>query len=185
MLQKIIRFGVIGGVILFVWGILVWTIFPWQKNQVKMFANEKNVASVIKGNATESGLYVLPDLKGYSEDDLDKAKERMRKGPFIIAMVSLSGRSPGMIGAMFKTLILKIIAASFVAWLLIQAKAKSNRAIKFVTVIGFVIALSTSLPPVIWLGVPVLFGLPCLIEGTIGWFFVALAMAKMATSRND
>jgi|GEM_PF-3295933 len=185
MLQKVTKSGIIGGLILFIWSMLVWTVLPWQKHQFKGFMNEKSVSSVIKENAPSSGIYVLPDLRGcFDQDGLDKAKERMKKGPFMMATISLEGKSPDMIGAMIESLIGRIIAAFFIAWVIYYAKLKQNKVIKFILSLSIAIALSIALPYVIWMGCPMLFGFLTLLEAAIGWFLAGLAMAKILVTHH-
>ncbi|MGH7889829.1 MAG: hypothetical protein ACRENF_04685 [Thermodesulfobacteriota bacterium] len=181
MMQKIMKCGLIGGFILFVWSAVSWTILPWQKSQLGSFTNEKDVRSAIIDNTNGSGLYILPNLNDYSNDsdELAAAKSRMMTGPFVVAAVAADGKNPNMVLSSAASLIVKIIAASLVTWLLFHIpKRDYNRSVKFVTVAGIVIAMMSTLPYAIWFAYPGSFVITSMIESIFGWFFAGLAIAK-------
>ncbi len=190
MVQRIIKCGLVGGLILFVWGAVSWTILPWQKGQMKGFSDESEVRSAIMDNAKGSGLYVLPNLHKYApnSEDLAAAKARMAEGPFVIAAVSVEGRNPSMAGSAVMSLILKIVAACLVTWLLLKTQHQAypldyHKSVKFVTVVGIVIALLATIPYGIWFAFPAHFVIGSIIEIVFGWFFAGLAISKLAMRR--
>jgi hypothetical protein len=188
MIQKIMKCGLIGGFILFVWGAVSWTVLPWQKAQINSFADEKEVQSAISNNITGSGLYLLPNLNRYANksDQLSAAKDRMSEGPFATVVVMANGRSPSMVGNAICTLIVKIISACLVTWLLLKTTnpLEFTKSVKFILVVGILIALSATLPYVIWFGYPGSFAMASLIEIVFGWFFASLAIAKILVKVN-
>ena len=175
--------GLIGGIVLFLWSAISWTIFPWQKAQMGSFADEKEVQSTIMDNVKGSGLYVLPNLNAYANksNEMADAKARMSTGPFVVAAVSVEGRNPNMAGSLLASLIVKIVAACLVTWLLLQVPNRNyNQSVKFVTVAGVAIALLAALPNAIWFGFPGPFVMGSIFEMIVGWFFAGLAIAKCA-----
>ncbi len=186
MIQRVVKCGLIGGFILFVWGAVSWSVLPWQKAQLHRFSDESEVRSAISDNIKGSGLYVLPNLNGYAAtcDEQAEAKERMREGPFVTASIVANGRSPSMVGNAVCSLIVKIIAACLVTWLLLKTgPLEYTKTIKFITVVGIVIALSATLPYVIWFGYPGSFAIGSMIEIVIGWFLAGLAIARVLVHR--
>ena len=174
--------GRVGGLVLFVWGMLAWTVLPWHKMHMMKFNEESRVAKVIQDNAPMSGIYVIPNMmnlaKGSSE--MKDAEEMMRSGPFVFAAVSLEGRSPGMAAPLIKGLILKIVAAFLVTWLLLHTKLSYNKRVGFVTMVGVVIAIMATMPYWIWFGFPAGFTVACIFEMVFGWFFAGLVIAKLS-----
>ncbi len=189
MMQRIMKCGLIGGFILFIWGAISWSILPWQKNQIKSFDNDYDVSSSISNNACCSGLYTVPNLHGYRNDpaQMDAAKERMREGPYAVIAVAANGRDPSMVGSAISTLIVKIIAASLVAWLLLTYSQgrplEYTRSVKFITVVGIVVAILSAMPLLIWFAFPASFTIGMMIEIVFGWFFAGLAIAKMTSPK--
>jgi hypothetical protein len=52
----------IGGIVVFLWGVVSWMILPWHQMTMHKFSDEKSVAITIQDNAYTSGVYVLPNL---------------------------------------------------------------------------------------------------------------------------
>lgn len=180
MVQKIIKCGFIGGIILFLWGAAAWTILPWQMNQFSKFSDEKDVRFTIKDNAPESGLYMIPYMGYSNHEDKMEAKKQMTEGPFVFAAVMKDGKNPNMVGTAIATLVLKIVAACIVTWLLFHTRLEYNKSVAFIVVVGFLLGLMATMPYVIWFGFPGVFAISCIIESVIGWLFAGLAIAKMA-----
>ena len=181
MVQKIMKCGFIGGVILFLWGAAAWTILPWQMNQFQKFSDEKDVRFTIKDNAPVSGLYLIPSMNKGNPSDVMEAKKQMAEGPFIFASVKVDGKNPNMAASAVANLIVKIIAACLVTWLLFQTRLDFNKSVVFIVVIGFLLGFMATFPYVIWFGFPGMFAISCIIESLFGWFFAGLAISKMAT----
>ena len=181
MLEKLLKCGIAGGVVLFLWGMMAWTVLPWHQIQMKKFEDESKVAHVIKDNASESGIYVLPNMRGIpkNSEEMDEARESMRQGPFVFAAVSLEGMKPNKAIPMVKGFVLKIISAIIVTWMVMQTKLNYNKRVGFITMIGLLIGLLSTIPEVIWVGFPLGFSLALMFEVIFGWFFAGLVIAKL------
>lgn len=183
MMQKLVKCGIIGGVVLFIWGIISWTVLPWHKVSMHKFQNEERVANAIRDNAAQSGVYILPNLMNLPKgsEELKAAEQSMRDGPVVFATVQLEGKNPDMSLSLLKTFILKAVLAFFVTWLLLHAKQMPyNKQVGFITMVGLVIGLSTTMTHMIWLGFPMGYSFACLFEILFGWFFAGLVIAKIA-----
>jgi hypothetical protein len=183
MMQKLIKCAIIGGVVLFIWGMISWTVLPWHKVTMHRFQNEERVASAIRDNAEVSGVYVMPNLMNLPKgsEELRSAEQQMREGPFMFASIVLEGKNPDMSLSILKSFILKVVLAFIATWLLLRAKQMPyNKQVGFITMVGLVIGLSTTMTHMIWFGFPLGFSLACLFEIVFGWFFAGLVIAKMA-----
>lgn len=182
MMQKLVKCALIGGLVLFLWGMLSWAILPWHKMYMHKFKDEGRVARVISDNAPESGIYMLPNMMHLDKDseEMMDARDNMRQGPFMFASISLEGRNPDKMVSIVKCLILKIVAVFLVTWLLLQTKMRYNRRVGFVAMVGIVIALTAALPYWIWSGFSAGFTLTYLFEMIFGWFLTGLVIAKLA-----
>jgi hypothetical protein len=188
VMHRILKSALIGGFILFIWGAVSWTILPWQKSQMNRFSDEGDVRSAIRDNASVSGLYVMPNLQSCARNssDLADAKARMEAGPFIVAAVSLDGRSSSTFGKMVANLIVKILAAGLATWLLTRSQYPHDypMLVKYFTFIGLLIAISSMLPFVIWFGLPAGFAIGTMIEIIFGWFFAGLAIGRIVMAKH-
>jgi hypothetical protein len=183
MMGKLTKCAVVGGIVVFIWGMISWTVLPWHKHYMHEFQNEERVANVIRDNATVSGIYVLPCLMGKTRgsDEYKQSEQMMRDGPVMFAAVKMEGEAPHMAGSLVKGLILKIIGAYLITWLLLHSRATAFRKqVAFVTMVGLVIGLLGSVPFWIWFGFPAGMTFVSIVESTIGWFLGGLAIAKLA-----
>ncbi|MBS0615944.1 MAG: hypothetical protein JSR58_05275 [Verrucomicrobia bacterium] len=182
MNQKLFKCALAGGFILFIWGMVSWAVLPWHKMYMHKFQDEERVARVIKDNASESGMYVLPNMLNMKRgsDEMKEAQEQMRSGPFVFASVSLEGKNPDRIVPMVQGLILNLVVACFASWLLMQTRLNFNKSVGFITVIGVLVALMSTIPHWIWFHFHAGFIAACIFETVLGWFFAGLAIAKIA-----
>src|SRR3989442_1654297 len=122
MLKSLLLGGILGGLVLFAWGVVSWMLLPWHLATLEKFKDEAKVAQALTANATKSGVYLLPNVhkhepglpaakakraeaKGKKAEAKAKKAEAKRKkaeaegmkrmiqGPFMFAAVSLQGRS--------------------------------------------------------------------------------------------
>lgn len=183
MVQKIVKCGLIGGFVLFLWGAIAWTVLAWQGFHMKSFSNEIQVQTTIANNIEGSGIYILPSIHQYARGstEYESAKTRMSQGPFATVAVMAQGKNPCMVCSMISDLIVRIIAASLVTWLLLHSSGPHGikRSVKFITIIGVVVAIAATLPYVIWFGFPIGFAVVTMVEVTVGWFLAGLAIGKI------
>ncbi len=60
MTKKILIRGFVGGLVLFVWAALAWTVLPLHSAGIKKLPGEDVILGMIQGNVTEAGFYVFP-----------------------------------------------------------------------------------------------------------------------------
>ena len=67
MQKTLLKSAVIGGLIVFIWGLFSWMVFPWHQSCLNKFSNESEVADVLRDNAPKPGMYVLPNTFCYKD----------------------------------------------------------------------------------------------------------------------
>ncbi len=179
-MHKVIKCGLIGGFVLFLWGFVSWSILPWQKSDFKSFANEGTMKMCIQANASESGIYQLPSCNTENHEQRMSAKKQMEDGPFVFAFVSMDGKSSNKVAHEIATLILKIAAVGIAVSLLFQTRLNFKHSVVFFLMIGLLIGLMQTLPFVIWVGSPLLFALAMIFKSVVGWLLAGFAVAKVA-----
>ncbi len=187
--KMIVKCGVIGGVIIFLWGMLAWIVFPWQSQVLKKFNNEQMVYDVIKENMTESGVYVLPNMytyaSGMDQQQLNKEavdqNKMMLAGPVMFAAVTQEGVSDKMtIGSFIVYLIIQIVGVTAAVWLLSKTMIRGfKHQVLFFTCFGALIGLLGILPLWTWWGFSIAYVFTCWIQLVIGWCLAGLAIAKL------
>ena len=183
--------GLLGGFVLFVWGAVSYMVLPWHSMTLNKFKDEGAMVQALVANASESGMYILPNphrqAQGLTESQRKAAEEgdmkRMMEGPFMFASVGLTGtREMG--PALLFNVIGNIVSALLVTWLLLQtASATYWRRAGFVVVIAFATAMIAHYPSWIWWRFSESFTLVELADLLIGWSLAGLVMAKIVPAR--
>ena len=55
-MSNCVKGGILGAVILFVWGFLSWMVLPWHADSMHTFKDETAIAQSIQANASKSGI---------------------------------------------------------------------------------------------------------------------------------
>lgn len=179
---------VLGGLIVFVWGIISWLVLPWHSYSVERFNDEAQVASVILNNAPTNGIYVLPNVYGNKiagttqevNQELVISDEIMHNGPHMFAAIRLQGKNPYSYGAgYFRALLFNFAAAFVITWLLLKTKNQDYMdRVWFVTAIGVVGGILFFLPSWNFMCFPIGYAVVGILDFAIGWFLAGLAIAK-------
>jgi hypothetical protein len=181
--------GILGGLVLFVWGVVSYMVLPWHTAILNKFTNEAAVAQALSTHAAASGIYLLPNphklepgmTEAQRQAAEDDGMERMMSDPFMFASVGLQGtRDMGQ--AMGLNVLGNILPAMLVTWLLLQTSARS-----YWSRVGFVVVLAVTtctiayVPYWIWWNFSASFTLVEFADHVIGWLLVGLVLAKCAT----
>jgi hypothetical protein len=174
----------IGGLIVFIWGLFSWMVFPWHQTCLNKFSNESEVANAISNNAPVSGVYVLPNTfsyhEGTSQSEMENGMKMMEKGPFMFASVSKGGIGKMTLAPFLISLIIQIIGAFIVTWMLMQTKTLPfKRQVGFVTVFGLGVAILAQLPDWNWWGFSACYALVNIVDLVVGWFLAGFGIAKV------
>lgn len=183
--------ALLGGIVVFIWGVVSWMLLPWHMMTTHKFINEEQVAMAIKVNAPEDGVYFLPschpdasaqkmDKKG-KEASWQGTKDRMRRGPIVCASVHLQGMDPDSIRPFIGSLIIQIIGAFFATWLFLKTKASSyGRQVCWFAVVGLFAGIVSALPAWNWMGFSAGWTIVCILDLVIGWTLAGCVIAKVA-----
>ncbi len=157
--------GIIGGVIVFFWRIISWTVLPWHLWTMHSLADKESLLACIQENIPVSGIYYL------------------LKGPLIFLSIDYN---PGL-GTTLLTFIvflaIQIIAASIISWLLLQAKISNYmKRVRFVTITGVAVAVLAYLPSWNWMHFSTAYTFVNFFDAIVGWFLASFAIAKFTKS---
>lgn len=184
MQNTLFKSALIGGLIVFIWGLFSWMVFPWHQACLNKFSSESEVASVIRDNAPVPGMYVLPNTfaynEGTSQHEMARGMEMMEKGPFMFAAVRPHGMGKMTIGPFIASLIIQFIGALIVSWMLMQTKGLNRRQqIGFVTLFGLSIGVLGQLPNWNWWGFSGCYAIINMIDLIISWFLAGIGIVKV------
>lgn len=184
MNNMLVRAGIVGGLIVFLWGIFSWMILPWHSMTMEKFVDEQYVARVIQENAPESGIYVLPCMYASSRDsmknEMQMNQKMSKRGPFVFASVNLDARAPLSASNFIVGLLTQIVAALFITWMLLQTKAMHYmQRVWFVAAVGLVAGILAYVPAWNWMDFPPSYTIVNLLDITIAWFLAGLGIGKV------
>ena len=193
-MKTILKAGILGGLIVYIWGVVSWMALPWHTLTLGKFADYGAVAEVIQENAGASGIYILPNPHVH-EDGLSKEKrehfmeqgmERMKQGPFMFAAVSLEGADPASPTPYLSNLLLQIVMAMLIAWLLLQANISCyKRRVLMVVLIGAIAGTQGHLVNAMWWRFSMEYTLVNIADLLISWFLAGLLIARFTVPAQD
>jgi hypothetical protein len=185
MSKQMILGSVLGGIVLFVWGAIAWTIIPWPGQPLRAFKNEDAVTQAIIANASQSGNYLLPngEQKGLTAEQQQKAMEKMAKGPIVFAAVRLEP-----FNSMAKPLISQFLTQLLVALLgtilLTQTSGLSYKSrVVFLTTLGLIIFVGGHMDESTWWSFSNAYMLMQFGALVIGWFLASLVMSTVVRGK--
>jgi hypothetical protein len=173
--KSIIRCALIGGIVVFLWYTLSWTVLPMHKMLIHKFIDEKEVATSITRFAPNDGVYVLPSCgpKQESGENL----------PFIFVNIKRGCDGQKMIKDIITGLIIQIVGAGLITYLVLQTKPMKywNR-VGFISLIGLVIGLLGASSNWNWWSFPASWALLEIFDILVAWFIGGAVIAKLIKS---
>ena len=166
--KALIKGGLLGGLTMFLWGMVSWTVLPWNRSNVLSFVDEKAVADVVFANAPVRGVYVLPQFNRSAND--------ASAGPQVF--VAFDERSPGSrarpIGG---GLMIQILGGFCLAWLLIKAPLGYWGRVGSATAAGLFAGIVSDLPNWNWWSFSNGFTIASVVDHTLAGFLAGLVIA--------
>ncbi len=152
MLKPIIKGAVLGGLVIFVWGMISWMVLPFHNNSIHFLDHDsvivKNVQELVQADNTISDQLIISPKR----DDMESA---MQRDMLFITHRPANKRIPFPVQLGLE-LMMDIFWAGMLTWLVIQTVGSKNCACQysFCTTIGIMTAVVTSLVPSLWWGFP-------------------------------
>ncbi len=182
--------AILGGLVAFLWGAVSWMALPWHESTLRVFKDENAVARALVDNASGSGVYILPSgghQPGMTKEQKKEAEtaawEKMKKGPFVFAVVERGGVA-SLARPMILGLVIQIVGAFLFTWLLQRTSGLS-----YVGRVGFIViaalagAVISELPNWNWWGFSTGYTIVILADVVIGWLLAGLVIARLTAPR--
>jgi hypothetical protein len=191
MTKPLIFGAALGGIVVFVWSFVSWTILPWHHPDLMTFTNESEVAAVLARNAHGEGMYVMPGMPpGYATLNAEQKKAAdakmeadMARGPVLYGQVR-SGYVPNMGKMMGTAIFFDVLAALLVTMLMMKTGGMTyGGRVSFVVTLGLAVGLIAFVPSWIWFGYTSRWLLTMLADTVVAWFLAGLVIAKVAAPR--
>lgn len=177
MSKSLIKGGLLGGLVLFVWSSLSWTVIPWHEATLKKFTGDEAITKAIMEAAPEKGIYYLPSQG--TEEELWK---KMETGPVAFAAIRPGSQTLGMGPLMGLQFVIQILVSSLLTWMLLQTKADLSymKRVLFVAVATFMAGVMVHLPNWNWWEFSTSYTLVNIIDQFVSGLLAGLVIAKVA-----
>jgi ABC-type antimicrobial peptide transport system permease subunit len=185
MKKSVLLGGLLGGIVVFIWGAISWMALPLHNATLLKFKDEAAVTAVVAANAPAAGVYLLPnahaDVAGMTAEQRKAREEAAMKqwgaGPTALVAVRLGGVT-SMTLFLIVGLLTNVVAGLLVAWLASKTSGAYWGKVGFVVVIALVAGLLTNLPEWNWWGFSTSFTAVAFVDHVVGWFLGGLVIAK-------
>ena len=177
-MKKIIIASILGGLTIFVWGAISWVALPFHKTTIHSLTNEDAVVAALKAGGAATGAYMIPGFAD-SKEVMDAKAEA---GPLVHIYYRNEGMPPMDPMFFIKGILLDIV----VMWLAVMMLSKiswslasyGNR-VRFMAMIGLIIAIGVRLGDTIYFGYPFDFIILIAIDEVIAWTLAGLVVARI------
>jgi hypothetical protein len=181
---RIIWGGIVGGVILFVWGFTIHVLTPLGHMGVSPLPGVDGVKTAFAAADVETGMYMIPHAyPGDTEEEQARWKEEYSAGPRALIIYTPDGDDPMSPMQMGIGLLINIASALVAALIVSQVAAFYGARLLVVALLGLFAWLAVEVPYWNWFLFPADRIAGSFIEHVGGWFVAGLAMAGIVKGR--
>ena len=187
-MKKVLLAGVVGGIILFIWGALAWTVLPLHSNSIFTMANEDSVVAVMKSAMNNHAVYMFPGRPLVMSDKAaeDAWTKKFAQGPIGMVIYNPAGSSPMMPLEMALGLVDAILTCMLAAWLLSRSTAARSgyfARVAYCGMLGLFISLAVHVLNWNWMGYPLDYTTGLIADTMVGWVLAGAAIAIVVKAK--
>ena len=180
--MRVLIAGLIGGIVMFVWGVAAHMALGLGDTGIRLPANENIVLSSLhEGLGTQPGVYILPSLDPKQMGDkavLKAYSEKAVTSPYAFVVYLPQGEDMMQMGPQIgRQWASDTLAALALAFVLGLAGLGSRRRVALAAAAALFTWLCTMVPYWNWYRFPLDFTLAALVEQLVGWLLAGAAMA--------
>lgn len=170
---KLLKGGILGGLVLFIWGVISWTVLDWHTSTFENFPSEV-VATEFINQVPKSGMYIQQSIDNQTQISVSN------NSPLMFAAISKAGTQKSMLVHMGIALLMQIIAAMIVTGLvLIKPHIQFTGRLFQVLLFALAAAIVTYVPYMNWFNFSAHYTLVSIIDLLIGWLFAGLVISRL------
>lgn len=184
--MRIFIAGILGGIVMFIWGFLSHTVFQIGDSGVKSLPNEAAVVAVLKTNINEPGFYFFPGMDmthQASEAEQAAFAEKYKAGPTGILVYQPTGQDVMSPKQLVVELASNIVGCWIVAFILALGIPSFIKKVIATTLIGLVGWISIMISYWNWYRYPDKIVLAEGCDQVISWFLAGLVLAFIVRAR--
>lgn len=188
-MKKIILAGVLGGIVLTVWGRVAWMALPIHDASMNKIEDEDAVVGMLNSSLTKHGVYAFPtfieETNTMTEEEIEamtnEYAERYKRGPVGIIVFQPEGSDP-LIQQMIYGVLISILAALLAAWMLSRSTAMQSSywgRISFCGMLGILASLVTHAMYWNWMHFPFDYTTAMILDTVIGWVLAGFVIGAI------
>lgn len=119
-MKKLLVGAIVGGIILFLWQTLSWTVLDLHGKEYKQAPSQDEILNALSTHITEDGQYYLPHAKeGASYEEMQQEQKDMQGKPWAVVSYHKS-YDASMVSNIVRGFLVAIIMAFFACWVLVK-----------------------------------------------------------------
>lgn len=182
-MKQLLLAALLGGIVLFLWGWLSWSIIPIHNASLLSIENEDAVIAALHVNMDRKGVYAFPAMPTIQDPTImDEWEQKYKDGPVGMIIYDPEGTEPMKPDQMIIGFILGCISAFIVAWFLSRstaAMASYFARVAYCGMFGIFIALVSHLTNWNWMGYPIDYTISWIADSIIGWILAGTVLAAI------
>lgn len=178
--------GIVGGIVMFIWGAVGHMFLGVGEYGVKSMPNEDAVVACMKSNIPDAGLYFAPGMdmsKRPTDEEYAAWSARYEAGPNVFLVYRPTGMTPMSPRQLGIELLSNILAALVGAFMLSFVQPSFFSRVVVATGIGIAAWLSINVSYYDWYRFPANFVASELVEQAVGWALSGAAMAMIVRGK--
>ncbi|MBF6023879.1 hypothetical protein [Lysobacter niastensis] len=180
--MRVVIAGVIGGIVMFIWGAVAHMALPIGEMGVKVPTQQQAVLDAIGPTTAGEGVYMYPSVGPETMKDaaaMQKFAGETRGKPYAFVVYQPGGNPimQSMVPNLVKQLVTCILAALVAAWVLSLGAWGFARRVMVAGAMALFGWISLGVPYWNWFMFPSSFTIGSLLEQVIGWLIAGAAMA--------
>ena len=186
---KIILAGLVGGVVMFLWGFIAHMVLPLGEAGFKTLPHQEAVLPAITAQIKEDGLYIFPWPESppgtpmpVDDESRKKAEQLYQTSPHGLLLFHnppAAMLAVGQLGTEFATNCVSSLLAATLVSMALGCLGAYVRRVYFVAIIGLIAGIAVNVPNWNWYGFPSSFTLAQIAEHVIGFAAAGLAIAAI------
>lgn len=181
--MRIFIAGLIGGIVLFLWGAIAHVALPIGEMGMKVANDQDTVIAALQQSADKgAGVYMLPGIS--PEDWRDEAKlaafqQKYANAPsgFVVYDPSPNPTLQNMTPSLIKQLVIDLLIGLLAAWILAQAAVSFGTRVLMGAVLGVMAWLAVSVPYWNWYRFPLDFTIGAWLDSGLGMLIASIPIA--------
>lgn len=186
-MKKIIIAGIIGGIVITLWGFIAWMGLNFHQDTMKTCPEDEIISHIFVNSLKDEGVYVIPAMPDAQTEDAQKIwQEKIKSGPIATIFFRPTGGDPSMTKNIIVGTIFNIIAAMLAAWILSRSTASKQSyftRVSFVGVLSIFAAITIHLSNWNWMYFPLKYTTAMSADLIIGWLLAGLVIAAIIKER--